>query len=394
MGYAYQILMGRMLSPAEYGLLSALVALLVIVPVPLGAATLILTRKFAEYSSRGDAGRISHLWQWAYRGIAASCVLFLVVFVPVTSALGEYLNVPDTTSIVLLGLGILISFAGVAESALIQAKQAFAWYGGAVTFATLVKILLSVCLVWLGYGINGALTALCATGLVMWAGFYFGARRYRRATPTVDSHKFKLNDVLPILAATIAFTVMTQLDLVLVRHYFSSHDAGIYAAAATLGKSVLYLPAAITMVLFSMVAEKHSRNEHSTDLLIQAVTLVGLLSGGAAVFFLVTAKWLILFFYGPAYVESAAILQYFGFAMLPMALVMVAEHFLLARGQILFVYLFVLIAPLQITAVHFFHHDLLDVVIVTVVSGCVLMVSGYAALWFKRPVRPDRLART
>lgn len=383
LGYAYQILMGRMLTPAEYGLLSALVALLVILPVPLGAATMILIRKFAEYSARDETGRIAHLWRVAYRGVGICSLLFLALFVSAAPAIRDYLNVPGFSSVVLLGLGILISFCLVADSALIQAMQAFEWYGGGVIAATLVKISLSVFLVWMGYGIDGALFALCATGLVMWGSFYLGARGYRCATPLGNKHEFSATDVFPILAATTAFAVMTQLDLVLVRHYFGSDDAGIYAAAATLGKSVLYLPAAITTVLFAMVSEKHARNEPSTDLLIQAVVLVALLSGGAALLFLLIPEWLIHFFYGETYARAATVLKYFGFAMLPMASVMVAEHFLIAKGQVLFVYLFVLVAPIQVAAVHFSHDTLLDVVKVMVACSSFLMLLGYLALWIK-----------
>jgi O-antigen/teichoic acid export membrane protein len=250
--------------------------------------------------------------------------------------------------------------------------------------ATLFKVSLSFLLVSVGLGVDGAMLALCATSLVLWACFYFGARRLRTAAPVKAKIEINLHDVWPVLAATIAFTLMTQLDIVLVRHYFDDHDVGIYAAAAALGKSVLYLPTAITTVLFSLVAQKHARNESSNNLLIQAASIVGLISGGAALCFLLWADWLIELFYGQAYKESARILEYFGFAMLPMALVMVAEHFLLARKQVLFVFLFVLIAPLQIVLVQHFHQRLLDVVIVSISCGSMMMISGYLALWLKR----------
>ncbi len=383
LGYAYQILMGRMLSPPEYGLLSAIMALSVIIAVPVGAATMILTRKFAEYGAHGGAGEIAHLRWLAYRWAVLCSLLYLVLFFFAVPVIRDYLNVPSSGSIYLLGLVVLVSLFIVTDSALIQGMQAFEWYGGGVTLATVVKISLSVLLVWMGYGINGALFALFLTGLVMWGIFNRGSRAYRKAQPVKSKHRFTASDTLPIVAATVVFTVMTQLDMVLVRHYFNSHDTGIYAAAAILGKSVLYLPVAITMVLFPMVAENHARNESSAHLLTQAVILVGILSGGAALLFLLFPEWLIHVFYGEAYVGAATLLRYFGFAMLPMALVMVAEHFLIAKGQVLFVYLFVLVAPIQVAAVSLFHDTLLDVVKVMVVCGSLLMLLGYMTLWAK-----------
>lgn len=381
LGYAYQIIMGRLLSPADYGLLSALVALGVILPVPLGAGIMILTRKFAEYGAHGEAGRITDLWNVSRRWIIYCGVLFLLLFAILAPEIRDYLGVPSLTMLWLLGAWILVYFFIVADSALLQGMQAFGWYGSGTAAATAVKILASIGLVWAGYGIQGALGALLIAGLAMWGVFAYGARPFRVLAPLPGKHHFTLQDTLPIIAATTAFTVMTQLDMVLVRHYFSSEEAGVYAAAATLGKAVMYLPGAIAIALFPMVAANDAKSVGSANLLIQAVLLVGVLSGGGALIFLVFPEFLIHFLYGQAYGGAVEVLRYFGFAMLPMALVMVAEHFLIAKGRVLFVYLFAIIAPMQIVAVYFFHESLFDVVKVLIACGVLLMVLGYSVLW-------------
>ena len=64
-----------------------------------------------------------------------------------------------------------------------------------------------------------------------------------------------------------------------------------------------------------------------------------------------------------------------------MALVMVAEHFLIAMGQVLFAYLFAVVAPLQLLAIYFYHETLLNVIIILGVSGALLVIIGYSLLW-------------
>lgn len=391
-GYAYQIIMGRMLTPADYGLLSALVALGVILPVPLGAGIMILTRKFAEYSAHGDGGRITDLWNVSRRWINYGGAIFLLLFLMLAAEISDYLGVPSKGLLWLLGAWVLVYFFIVPDSALLQGMQAFGWYGGGTAVATAVKIVASIGLVWAGYGIYGALWALLVAGVVMWGLFSYGARAFRLVPPAPGRHRFLLRDTLPIVAATAAFTIMTQLDVVLVRHYFGPHEAGVYAAAAALGKAVMYLPGAIAIALFPMVAENDAKSVGSAPLLIQAVLLVGVLSGSGALIFVFFPDFLIHLLYGRAYEGAVEVLRYFGFAMLPMALVMVAEHFLIAKGRVLFVYLFAIIAPLQIVAVYFFHETLFDIVKVLIACGTLLMVLGYSVLWreYRKGVPPVR----
>jgi hypothetical protein len=68
-----------------------------------------------------------------------------------------------------------------------------------------------------------------------------------------------------------------------------------------------------------------------------------------------------------------------------MAMVMVAEHFLIAQGRVVFAWLFVLIAPLQVAAIHAWHPDLQAVIGIMGLCGTVLAVAGGGILlWESR----------
>ena len=57
-----------------------------------------------------------------------------------------------------------------------------------------------------------------------------------------------------LFLANTFFGVMTQADVILVKHHFPPGEAGLYASASIMGKAVMYLPTAIIMALFPMVA--------------------------------------------------------------------------------------------------------------------------------------------
>jgi hypothetical protein len=66
---------------------------------------------------------------------------------------------------------------------------------------------------------------------------------------------------------------------------------------------------------------------------------------------------------------------------MPMALVMVAESFIIAKGRVMFAYLFMIAAPLQILAIYLHHESLLMVVGIMAASGYILAFAGFGLLW-------------
>jgi O-antigen/teichoic acid export membrane protein len=251
------------------------------------------------------------------------------------------------------------------------------------TLSVLLKIVFSGVLVGIGYGVTGALIGVFIAVIGGWLITCGPVYRAVIAGKGKQFHSLHLTILpsLPVLVANIAFAIMTQIDIVLVNYYFSPHDAGLYAAASVLGKAVMYLPGGLALAMFPMVAENHARNEESTHLLIQALLMAAFMCGCGAFFYYFFSDWIIRFFYGESYKGAGEVLRYYGFAILPMALIMVAEYFLIAKGRVIFAYLFLLFAPMQLLAVYYFHSTLLSIVAILAVTGGLLSCVGFGLLW-------------
>lgn len=382
LGYAFQVVMGRWLSPADYGVLSALLALLMVLGVPLGTVGMVVTRRFAEYRVNDDRRALTALywrihWQVAVAGVLGTVLLFACI-----PWLRVYLHVSSPWPVVWFAVLMLCSLFAPLSHALLQGMQDFRRLGSAVMQWGAGKLLFPLVLVGAGLGLNGALLGLIFNGLLSWVVAFAMVRRYMMPDTSKNAAlPLSLRANLPILLANICFAVMTQLDMVLVNYYFPGDLAGNYAAAAVLGKVVLFLPGGIVAALFPMVAENEARGHSSISLFMGSVGMTVLTSGLAALFFFLFADPVIELFFGNKYSEASQVLRYFGFAMLPMALVMVAEYFLIAKGRVLFAYLFLVAAPCQIVAIHFFHDSLLQVVLVMTVCGGLLTLVGYSLMW-------------
>jgi O-antigen/teichoic acid export membrane protein len=391
LGYVFQVLMGRMLSTHEYGLFSAVMALFAVFSAPLGTLMMVISRKVSEYRAKEDGGSISHFYYSINARTAVIGAGILAVCFASAPQVQSYLKASNVDIVYLLGALLFLSFPPIVNNAFLQGMQSFSWLSASTSLGVLLKIVFSVALVWLGYGVSGALggtiLAALATGAITYGALYGPLMQGRGKTFQTVHLQFK--PALPVFVANAAFAAMTQLDMVLVNYYFAAHEASMYAAASILGKAVMYLPGGIAMALFPMVAERHARNESSAPLLFQAVGFATLLCGAGAIFYFIFGEWFTTLLFGENYRDAGEVLKYFGFAILPMGLVLVAENFLVAKGRVLFAYLFFFIAPLQLTAIHFFHDSLRGVLAVIGVSGLVVAILGYGLLWraFRNPKR-------
>ncbi len=383
LGYVFQVLMGRMLIPQDYGLFSAMMALLAVLGAPFSTLMMVISRKVSEYRAIQDSSSITHLYYSINIQTAAVGGLLLGVCFLFVPQLQSYLKAPDVVPVYLLGVLLFLIFPPIINNAFLQGLQNFTWISLGGVLSVFFKIVFAVLFVWLGYGVGGALGGIILANCVIWMFTYSVLHRPLIAGRGISSQTGHLSfrSALPVLVANTAFATMTQMDMVLVNYYFPAHEAGLYAAASILGKAVMYLPGGIAMALFPMVAENHARGKGSAHLLLQAVGLTSLLCGAGAMFYYLFGEWIITLLYGESYKNAGNVLKFFGFAILPMALVMVAEHFLIAKGRVLFAYLFVIIAPIELTAIYFYHDSLLTVVAVMGVSGLILTIVGYGLLW-------------
>lgn len=383
LGYAFQVAMGRLLSAADYGQLNALMSLLMILAVPLGTVGMVITRRFAEYRASRDQMTLTVLYWRVHRQVALVGIMGGLGLLVLTPWFQDYLHVSSPYSIFwFVGL-LFFSLFPLLSHSLLQGTQDFHKLALAGLQLNLGKFLLPLLLVgWFGLGLNGSLAGLTANAALSWGIAFLLARQYLipKARGSV-APPVTWQSSLPVLLANMCFAMMTQIDMTLVNYYFPGELSGNYAAAAVLGKSVLYLPGGIVAVLFPMVAENEARGQGSAHLLLIAVLVTGLLSGAAAFCFYLFSDPLIALFFGHKYHDASMVLRYFGFAMLPMALVLVAEYFLIAKGQILFTYFFLIAAPCQIIAIHFYHANLLQVVVVIMGCSGLLATGGYSLMW-------------
>jgi O-antigen/teichoic acid export membrane protein len=385
MGYIFQILMGRMLTTQEYSLFSAIMALQVVITSPISAVFAVVSRNVTK-SLVGNSGiylKSSYTKLLKILFLIALLTLLLAFFF--NSELSDQIKNSEDHQILLLVLIIASSSLGALNNSFIQGSQSFRSLSFIGLSTVSLKIILSVILVGMGIRVDGALLGgLVATIIANLIGgffIYLYFSKYEKLGKYDNQSIFEFSKLPPILIAYISMAVMMQLDVLIVNNLFESEKSAIYAVAATLGKAILYLPGGVVLVLFPMVAEAQERRFKVKEYMINATLLAFIMCSFCVIFYWYFSSEIIVILFGEKYINAAELLCYYSIAMLPMALLVIAEYFLMALGKVVFAWLSFIFAPLQMVAIYFFHDSLFDVITIVGISGLLLLICGYIIMF-------------
>ena len=164
LNYAFNLIVGRMLTPVEYGEVALLVTLSMLLTAPLGSIRVLLTQRIATLSGTGDTDGIARLVTLTRRvvffcGIGATALLLALS--PWSAAFFRVETVP----MALLSLIIPVSLAVSITSSIAQGRQAFVPLSLSSVIATLVKLIGSVALIAIGLKSSGVVLALIGSAL-------------------------------------------------------------------------------------------------------------------------------------------------------------------------------------------------------------------------------------
>jgi O-antigen/teichoic acid export membrane protein len=148
---------------------------------------------------------------------------------------------------------------------------------------SLVKVVFSIALVFLGFRVYGAMAGVIMGGTIA---FFFilisikeisGVKRAREKFGRIYLEN------LPILVAISVMVIIYSMDIILARIFFSPELAGKYAFVSLIGKAILFSSAAVGKAMFPMASQSSGKNN---SLLKKSLFIVVLISIFALFFFL------------------------------------------------------------------------------------------------------------
>lgn len=282
LNYASNLVFGRLLGPAEYGDLTALLALVIVVSIPGTAAQTIVAERIARDRSTHDERDIAWIIRYAFGHIGAvACAIGLVYALALPFVITE-LNVrAPGPAFAVLPLLVLTFFLSL-TSGFLQGLDRFVALGVVMLVVAVGRLAFGVPWAANGGGSGGAIggQAIATLLAVLWVCWML--RAYFRNAPTgaASSGIRRQPDARALVAsgAVAAFALLSNIDVLLAKLVLTPDESGQYAALATLGRLVFFLPSAIAIAMVPTAARARREGKQTGVLRIAA-----LLTGAAAV---------------------------------------------------------------------------------------------------------------
>jgi O-antigen/teichoic acid export membrane protein len=247
-----------------------------------------------------------------------------------------------------------------------------------VVLEVLLKVVFAVGLVYAGFGVRGAMLGWSvATGIgllyTMWA-----VRKVLAGTAegklSIDATRL-FKTISGVAAAAAALTLLSFLDVVLVKHYFDARQAGLFAAVNLTGKVVLFIVSFLPLTLLPKAVAKATRGESPAGLLLQAAAGTLAISGTALTVFALMPATIISLVAGQAFAPAAPYVFRYDIAMTLLAGITLVVNYKVALHRYDFVLPLFVILIAEISAIAVWHRGLMDVVNILLAGNTVALLA-------------------
>lgn len=370
--YLYHFVMGRMLGPVSYGELAALISLIGLLGIIPASVSLMIVK---YVSSAKDEQYINHLVGWFKAKIFLASLVFAIVVVSASPLIASFLNIQNMSYLMLIAISFLFSLQAGLNRSILQGILKFKEMVVSILVENSAKLIISICLVYLGFQVGGVMVALVISAFL---GLYM-TNLYLRYSPSKSiilspDIKSMFMFIIPVTIQSIATTSLYSSDVILVKHFFPSHEAGIYASLSTLGKIIFFATGPINAVMFPLVSQRQARGHSYRKIFVYSFFLTGVLATIISVLYWLIPSVAINLLYGGAYLEAQDLLVWFGIFMSLFTLSSLLINFNLSLRKTKVVVLPFMAAVIQIVLIWFYHKNLLTIVLLSTLITALLLV--------------------
>jgi O-antigen/teichoic acid export membrane protein len=374
--YVLHPLLGHLMGVRAYGQVAALIALSLVLLTPTQLAATVAA-KYA--SSMAVTGSIAHLNDFIRR--------FTIILLPVGAAIAAafaaasgyvatFFHISSREGIVLLSLLFVVSCVAPLNLGAIQGLERFGSYAAITVLTAFLRLALPVVLVLVGLGTSGAMLGIALGALLAYGASFRPLRDILRgARAPMESLRHVWSFALLAAGAAAGMVALFSIDTVLARHYLGAHDAGLYAALATIGRTALFITSSLTVIMFPKVVALRERKERHAYVAVQAVVGALALSGAIEVVLSIFPSMVAKLLFGHAFAGLAGTLPLYGLAMVFLAVGQVLVAYLLALANRIAVLTIFAACALEAGIIGLRHASISQLVQAVVIADAALLVA-------------------
>jgi O-antigen/teichoic acid export membrane protein len=393
--YASNVIFGRMLTPASYGDLTALLALVVIVAMPTTAAQTVVAERLAVFRARDDEASVRYLVRYALAHVGLYSCLLTIAYCLAIPLVVKVLDLQAVGPAIAMAPLITLTFFLPVVYGVLQGLERFIALGAITLGVAASRIAFGVPSTLAGGGAGGPIAGQAMGSLVAVALILYLARRFvvGHGTGAVTRGLRRRIDTRSLVAggAFIIFALLSNLDVLLAKVFLSPERAGSYSALATIGKIVLFLPAAVSVVMVPYIGRSRAGTGSASSILRISAIAVAVGAAAVAIPAAIEPRLVLRVMFGDRYGDATSGVLPIVLAATLLALLYLLVVYTVAIQDQRWVYLLLGGVGLQVVAISLLHSSPSEIAVVQASVMFVILVVN--EMLFHPILRAERLIR-
>ncbi|MBT8302999.1 MAG: oligosaccharide flippase family protein, partial [Bacteroidia bacterium] len=352
--YLYNLILGRLLGPAQFADAAVLITFLLVLSFMAMTFQLVTAKFSVVFEKESFQDFISRIYKQAAM-VGISLGIVIVFF---SNELQLLFKTTSSSMFVIFGIGVPLYFLMSVNRGVYQGKKEFKNLSITYQSEMLSRLLITLGLI---YVLNIQSSIVIAIGILISLGF--GLIPFKSDFLKLKSHGtidiIKSRQVQSFFLIT-AFYELTQIiinnsDILLVKHYFDSYEAGLYASLALIGRIVYFVAWMFVMLLLPTVVQLKKEGKDTAPILLKYVSYIAGIASIIVIGCALFPETAITLLFGESYLAMAPLLWKYAVATGLFALSNIFAYYYLSLDNYIPVVFSGVFGVLQMLLVVFFH---------------------------------------
>jgi len=387
LAFLLNLFLARNLSYADYGIFASLLSVITLAAIPSNSINTIIVKFATAYFSKNEINKVNNFYLISFKFILLFSLAILSLFILFSGPLSSYLHLENKFYIVITGLTVVAFYFSTLNTAFLQSIMKFAFISVIGFLGGFVKLIVGVVLVYAGFRVFAGLWSIFFMALGIFLIAFVPLSRILKAVSKekiLIPKKEIINYSIPAFITVLFLTSFTSIDVILVKHFFNSSQAGFYAGLSLVGKVIFYFTAPIPLVMFPLLIKRHTIGQAYKKLFYLAMLLVLIPSSFITLFYFIYPQIVInLFLGGRDYLILSKYLGYFGIFLTLFSIVNVVVSLFLSLNEKRVLFFVVPAAFLQIILIYSFHKDFYQIIYASIFV-CLGLIISLLAYYYKK----------
>ncbi|MDB9874456.1 oligosaccharide flippase family protein [Flavobacteriaceae bacterium] len=391
--YLYNLVLGRFLGPEKFADAAILITLLLV----LSFAAMTFQLVTAKFSVIFEDSVFQTFIVTIYKSAVVVGVFLGITIVLLSSELQEFFKTTSSSMFVVFGIGIPFYFLMSVNRGVFQGQKELIPLSATYQLEMMSRLTITfglLCLFEVDSSLLIAIGILCSFIVGLLPFKFKEISLINRIRLKKSETKMVRNFFIITAFYELTLIIINNSDILLVKHYFDSYEAGLYASLALIGRVVYFVAWMFVMLLLPTVVQLKKQGISTRPILFKYVIYIAVIAVSIVLGCYLFPNQIINILFGNDYIEVGSLLWKYAFATGVFAVSNIFAYYYLSLDKYVPIIFSGVFGLLQIALIVQFHTSLEQVVHVQIFAMILLLLMQIAFFVFDENISKDKSKST